>query len=315
MRRLATTCVFLLGALHAVPAAALPTSLTLLQPEPATAAVAIGLATHQGDGYWDDNRRRPGQTISLVERTLFLEAASDLRQGVRVAMRLPLVHRTIDQLADGSLDATGFGIGDAELALAWQSDPGRNHLRGGLELRWKTPSGRADMSLAEIDRGEPALAPLGTGGHDVDLWGGGNWTYRRFMAGAALGYRVRTTTSGLWIWNGVVLPGDVPHDRLMLAAAGSVPLPAGLAVDLRLEAFHEIVREPSLSAQNSVHAGSGGIDLRLDHGPWRTVLGVNGPLWGRLYPARPPFAFAEREPLLGVRSSATIERRFGQGVW
>lgn len=290
-------------------AAAEWTALISAHPTTAAAEVRIGLDTLHADGRWQDDRGRPGENISLVERRLSLAAWTDLRRGFRAGLRLPLVQRSLDRTDGGSSDAERFGIGDGEIAVGWLSRPGAAAGRGTLELRWKAPSGSADASWGDGTLQEPALAPLGTGGHDIDLWGGWQRSWRAVSLTAAAGLRLRTPSRATWLWNGVLLGGTTPNDRLLAQAEFSWQAAEALRVGGGLEAFHELVRGGP-GAQNTSHATTARLDVEVGGGPWAGALGAELPVVGRNWPDAPPFGLSEREPLVGVRVGGSLIWRF-----
>lgn len=305
--RSATLALLVLVILAGRPARAEWTPLVAHRPTTASAEVAVGLSSLHADGRWQDDRSRPGENVSFVERRWTIGAFTDLRRGFYAGLEVPILQRSLDRTDGGSVDAERFGPGDAEVAVGWRSRPTTAPTRGHLEFRWKAPSGAPDSAFGDGSLGEPAMAPLGTGGHDLDLWGGWRLDRARIRLGLAAGYRLRTPGRATWLWEGILLGGSTPHDRLLAQAVFGVRPTAHLDLEAGLESFHEVVRQ---GAQNTSHATTARLAATVGDGPWVGGLAVELPVIGRNWPDQAPFAFVEREPLVGVRMGGWIGWRF-----
>lgn len=285
------------------------TAIGMARSTTAAAEIRIGLDTLHADGRWQDDRSRPGENISLIERRVLLEGWTELRRGFWASLRLPIVQRSLDRTDAGSRDAERIGPGDGEIAVGWFSRPDAVGGRGGLELRWKAPSAAADLSWGDGSLQEPALASLGTGGHDIDLWGGWQRGWRKVSLSVAAGLRARTPSRATWLWNGVLLGGTTPHDRILAQAMIAWQAADALRLSGGLESFHELVRG-ALTDQNTSHATTSRIEVEIGNGPWAGALAAELPIVGRNWPNSPPFGMAEREPLVGARLGGSLIWRF-----
>jgi len=275
----------------------------LTSSAPDDGRVALRVEMFGGDQFFDDGGDLGSQNFSLRETRLRIDAFSELRSGVYLAGHLPVVHREIDQAASDLEDATAFGLGDGELAAGWRRHDGA--WRWGAEVRWKPPIGNEQLAVSTREVDADAVAALGSGRHEADLWAGATWRRRGFGIGLAAGYRFRPDTKGLRALDGVPQFGSKPQDRVLGQMRVRIPLGAVLAADLGVEGFHE-------AAANDVHATWGRFGLEAAMAQWRIGANWERPLFGNNYPTVRPGQFQERDPLLGDRFGITIGYAFFQ---
>ncbi len=286
------------------------TRLLLTDPIALPGSLSLGLSSFHGDGYWDADRTRGSQSNSLHESRLTVQGATDLNAGLFVGVKVPLVHRSLDQAAPGSLDATDFGIGDVTMSFGWRTVTDVNGFQPGLELRWKTPSGRSTLSIEEVNRGTPAAVPLGTGGHEIDLWAATTWQRDWARIAVAGGYRKRLPTTGFFLSNNDVTSETRPRERLVAHIGLSAELIDQLFLAFEYETFKEILlldSRRSRLGQNQVWGSFAAVALERAFDRGRIRVGWEFPVIGKLYPPPPVSVidqqsqFQEHDPLLGNR--------------
>lgn len=301
------------GIFCAAPAAAELTELAVVDSVTAPAQVGLRLSSFHGDGFWDAGRKLANQSNSLREERFSVFARTTLVKGLFVGLVAPTLRREIDQATPGSLDAEGFGLGDAEIELGWLDQHWRWRFRPGAQMLWKTPSGRANLGLEDVDRGNPTSVPFGTGGHDLDFWGGSLFDGGPLVLGVALGYRKRFATDVAYVFNSTFTTSTRPRERLQLKVQLEANAKNKVYFELGFESFKEILLLDSRRSSFGQNRSWGSwleLGLRLPTGWGDVSLSYSLPAIGRLYPTLPPEQFQEREPLLGQRLSTEVRWLF-----
>lgn len=307
-----TTTSLIVAVAAANPAAAESTRVWALDPDASRGLVAVALNQLSGDNFFDAARVRRNQALTLSEQRLELAALTPILRGVYIGMTLPLVHRSLDLSAAGSQDANAFGLGDVILAGGWRTpQPLASTWTLAVEGQWKTPSGNPNLALDNLGSASRSTAPLGTGGHDLDLWSVARWDHssRRGGLGLGLGYRLRTDLNATYSIDGALaLPTD-PRERLLVTLHAHTPVFRPIVLSGGIESFKEVLlfdsRRKTLG-QNDVWALSGWLGVFAYGGDWRAGLRWDAPVIGKGYPGTPPDQYAEREPLLGHRIGGEV---------